>query len=45
MTPVAPRIVNDVSCVMRINHESDFVWQARYSVTLEKHLCCSAQCK
>ena len=27
MIPVAPRIVLDVSCVTRINHESDFLWQ------------------
>ena len=26
--PVAPRIVNDVSYVMRINHEIHFAWQA-----------------
>ena len=29
MTLVAPRIVNDVSYVMRINHEIHFAWQAR----------------
>ena len=45
MTPVAPRIVNNVSYVTRINHESLFAWQAQYSVMLEKHLCCSAHCK
>ena len=28
MTLVAPRIVNDVSYVMRINHEIHFAWQA-----------------
>ena len=28
MIPVAPRIVLDVSRVTRINHESDFLWQA-----------------
>ena len=28
--PVAPRIVNDVSYVMRINHEIHFAWQAQY---------------
>ena len=37
--------VNNVSYVMRINHESHFAWQAQHSVMLEKHLCCSAQCK
>ena len=26
--PVAPRIVNDVSYVMRINHEIHFAWQS-----------------
>ena len=28
MTPFAPRIVHDVSYVMRINHEIHFSWQA-----------------
>ena len=28
--PVAPRIVNDVSYVTKINHESHFAWQAQY---------------
>ena len=28
MTPVAPRIVNNVSYVTRINHESDFAWRS-----------------
>ena len=32
--PVAPRIVNDVSYVMRINHEIHFAWQAQYLVPL-----------
>ena len=39
MTPVAPRRVNDVSDVTRINHESHFAWQAQYLVMLERHLC------
>ena len=26
MTLVAPRIVNSVSCVTRINHETHFSW-------------------
>ena len=43
--PVASRIVNDVSYVKRINHELDFVWQARYLVRLEGVDCCSAHCK
>ena len=32
---VAPRIVNDVSYVTRINHESHFSWQAQYLVILQ----------
>ena len=32
MTLVAPRIVNSISCVTRINHEIHFLWQAQYSV-------------
>ena len=35
MSPVAPRIVNDVSYVTDINHESHFAWQVQYLVTLE----------
>ena len=30
MTLVTPRIVNGVSCVKRIEHESNFAWQAQY---------------
>ena len=30
----APRIVNDVSYVTRINHEIHFAWQAQYLVNL-----------
>ena len=41
-TPVAPRIVNDVSCVKKINHESDFSWQAQYLAMLEGGSSCSA---
>ena len=37
MRSVAPRIVNDVSCVTDINHESHFAWQAQYLVILECH--------
>ena len=33
MTHVAPRIVNNVSCVKRINDECYFSWQAQYLVT------------
>ena len=43
--PVAPPIVNDVSFVTRINHESYFLWQAQYLVRLEGGSCCSAHCK
>ena len=42
---VAPRIVNDVSYVMRINHEIHFPWQAQYLVRLEVDACRSAHCK
>ena len=42
---VAPRIVNDVSSVMRINHEIHFAWQAQYLVRLEGVDFCSTHCK
>ena len=45
MTLVAPRIVNSVSCVSRIDPESHFAWQAQYLVMLEDATCCSAHCK
>ena len=45
MSPVAPRIVNDVSYVTKINHEGHFSWQAQYLVRLEGESCCSARCK
>ena len=32
---LAPRIVNDVSCVTRINHGIHFAWQAQYLLRLE----------
>ena len=32
---LAPRIVNDVSYVTRINHEIHFAWQAQYLLKLE----------
>ena len=41
---VAPRIVNDVSYVTRIN-EILFPWQAQYLVRLEGDACCCAHCK
>ena len=43
MTPVAPRIVNNVTCVTRINHESHFAWQAQYLVKLRCHFSWQAQ--
>ena len=45
MTLVAPRIVNNVSCVKRINRDIHFSWQAQYLVMLEGDACCSAHCK
>ena len=45
MTHVAPRIVNTVSFVSRINHEIHFAWQAQYLVSLDNDTCCSAHCK
>ena len=42
---VAPRIVNDVSYVTDINHESLFTWQAQHLGRLEGDACCSAHCK
>ena len=44
MTPVAPRIVNSISFVTRINHEIHFSWQAQSLVKLEADSCCSAHC-
>ena len=43
VTSVAPRIVNDVSYVTRINHEIHFSWQAQYLVKLECHFSWQAQ--
>ena len=34
MLPLAPRIVNSVSCVKRIQHGIHFSWQAQYLVRL-----------
>ena len=45
MTPLAPPIVHDVSCVTRINQESHFVWQAQYLVMLEGDTSCCVHCK
>ena len=43
MSPVAPRIVNDVSCATGINHESHFTWHAQHLVMLECHFSWQAQ--
>ena len=45
LVTVTPRIVNNVSCVTRINHEIYFSWQAQYLVSLDNGTCCSAHCK
>ena len=45
MTLVAPRIVNSVACVTRINHEIHFSWQAQYLVSLDNDTCSSTHCK
>ena len=45
MILVTPRIVNNVSYVTKINHESHFAWQAQYLLKLEADSCCSAHCK
>ena len=43
VTVVAPRIVNAVSYLMRINHEIHFAWQAQYLAKLECHFSWQAQ--
>ena len=43
MTLLALRIVNDVSCETRINHEINFAWQAQYLVDLDCHFSWQAQ--
>ena len=45
VTPVARRIVNEVSYVMRTQNVSLFVWQAQYLVRLDGDTCSSAHCK
>ena len=45
VSTVSPRIVNEVSYVTDITHESHFAWQVQYLVTLEDESCCSAHCK
>ena len=42
---LAPRIVNEVSCVTRINHGIHFAWQAQYLLRLEVAFACSAHWK
>ena len=41
----APRIVNNVSYVTRIDDASHFASQAQHLVMLEDEICCSAHCK
>ena len=43
MTLVAPRIVNNVAFVSRINHEIHFSWQAQYLVKCKCHFSWQAQ--
>ena len=43
MLTVALRHVNDVSCVMRINHEIHFAWQAQHLVKFICHFSWQAQ--
>ena len=43
MTPVAPRIVNDVSYARRIKQSSHFAWQSQYLVKFRFHISWQAQ--
>ena len=43
MPPVVPRIVNSVSYVTRISHDSHFAWQAQYLVKFKCHFSWQAQ--
>ena len=43
MTPVAPRIVNDVSYVTRTSDEGHFSWQVQYLVKFKCHFSWEAQ--
>ena len=45
LTVLAPRIGNDVSYVMRIVDDIDFVWQAQHLVRLDADCTCSAHWK
>ena len=41
----APRIVNAVWYVTKINHDNHFSWETQYLVMLEGNLCCAAHSK
>ena len=43
MASVAPRIVNNISCVKRFDHESHFAWQAQDLVKWQCHVLWQAQ--
>ena len=45
--PVALRIVNDISSVSTITHDTHFAWQGQgqYLVRCHADACCSAHCK
>ena len=45
LTVLAPRIGNDVSYVMRIVDDIDFVWQAQHLLRLDADCTCSAHWK
>ena len=45
MTLLALRILNDVSCVRRIDHEIHFAWQVQYLVSSKGDFTGSANCK
>ena len=42
---LAPRIVNDISCMTQINYEIHFAWQVQHLVTLEVDYSYSAHFK
>ena len=45
VTPAAPRMVNDISYVLRTKYASLSAWQAQYLVRLDRDTCCSAHSK
>ena len=45
MMPVAPRIVNDISSVSAITHDTHFAGQVQYLVRCQGDASCSAHCK